>query len=168
MGSNKPLADEIAELDAAAEDGLRPVDARRKAMDYLARREHTAGELVDKLTRAGFDRDIVIMEVERLADEGLQSDERFAEAFIASRVRQGKGPLRIRADLAGKRVPEALVDAAFAEFDGDWRSLACEVREKKFGADRPGDFKARARQMRFLQYRGFDSEQIRAACGDAD
>ena len=168
MGPNKPLADEIAELAAAADDELRPVDARKKAMDYLARREHTVGELVDKLTRSGFDRDMAITEVERLTGEGLQSDERFAEAFVASRFRQGKGPLRVRADLAGKRVPERLVDAAFAEFDGDWRALAREVREKKFGAGRPRDFKDKARQMRFLQYRGFDSEQIAAACGDID
>jgi len=168
MSEDRSLSEEIRALDAASADEKRPVDARRKAMDYLARREHTAGELVDKLTRAGFDSDLARESVQQLTDEGLQSDARFAEAFIASRFRQGKGPLRIRADLSGKQVPERLFDAALTEFDGDWRALACEVREKKFGRERPSDFKEKARQMRFLQYRGFDSEQIVAACGDFD
>ena len=36
-----------------------------------------------------------------------------------------------------------------------------QVREKKFGADLPGEYAERAKQMRFLQYRGFVPENIR-------
>ena len=46
---------------------------------------------------------------------------------------------------------------------GQWLERAREVREKKFGRESPRDFKERSRQMRFLQQRGFTSEQIRGA-----
>jgi regulatory protein len=47
--------------------------------------------------------------------------------------------------------------------DLDWHELARAVRAKRFGAARPRDYKERARQARFLQYRGFDAAQIRSA-----
>jgi len=40
------------------------------------------------------------------------------------------------------------------------------VRSKRFGDAMPEDFKERARQARFLQYRGFTSEQIREVLND--
>ena len=46
--------------------------------------------------------------------------------------------------------------------------LAGQVREKRFGSSMPGDFRERSRQMRFLQQRGFDAEQIRGLFRDED
>ena len=45
------------------------------------------------------------------------------------------------------------------------------MRRKRFGAEVPRDYRERARQARFLEYRGFASSQIRAALeldGDSD
>ena len=67
---------------------LDPIEARKKAMDYLARREHGRGELLDKLTRFGFDPAVADDAVAQLVDDGLQSDARFAEAFVRSRINQ--------------------------------------------------------------------------------
>ncbi|MEM8685156.1 MAG: RecX family transcriptional regulator [Pseudomonadota bacterium] len=53
-----------------------------------------------------------------------------------------------------------------SEFDGDWYALAVDVRMKKFGPGPASDFKDKARQMRFLQYRGFETDHIATACGD--
>ncbi|MEM8685357.1 MAG: regulatory protein RecX, partial [Pseudomonadota bacterium] len=105
------LKDELAEL-VAPDDEVRrdPVGARKKAMDLLARREQTRGELITKLEKAGFASDIAAAVVTELGSEGLQSDQRFAEAFVQSRYRTGKGPARVRAELRGKAVPEYLVD----------------------------------------------------------
>jgi regulatory protein len=47
-------------------------------------------------------------------------------------------------------------------------AVAREARRKRFGSAGPADFRERARQGRFLQYRGFSSEQIRAALGPGD
>jgi len=142
-----------------------PNEARKKAMDYLARREYGRGELLDKVVRFGFDPGVAERAVDQLAGEGLQSDRRFAEALVHSRIRQGKGPVVIRADLGRRGVDEAVVALAIEQAGEDWIELARSVRRKKFGQDVPAGFPARARQMRFLQSRGFDAELIRAAMG---
>ena len=132
-------------------------------MDYLARREHGRGELLDKLTRFGFDADVAEAAVTQLVDDGLQSDSRFAEAFVRSRINQGKGPVRIRADLRDRGLGGATIDVALEEAGEDWYALARDVRLKKFGPDTPTEFRDKAKQMRFLQSRGFEPDQIQAA-----
>lgn len=134
-------------------------------MDFLARREYGQVELVRKLADKGFDRDVARGAVEQLTGEGLQSDERFAESFVQSRVNQGKGPVRVRLELGEKGVSDSVIEIALEEVDPDWRALAREQRVKKFGSAAPTDFKEKARQMRFLQYRGFEQDQIQAAVG---
>lgn len=140
-----------------------PLEARKKAMDFLARREHGRTELIGKLAARGFLHDIAEEAVGRLAEEGLQSDQRFVQSFIQSRISQGKGPIRIVQELGQRGLPGGLVEQNLEDTDEDWTELAYQVRVKKFGNYRPDDFKEKARQMRFLQYRGFDADQIRAA-----
>ena len=132
-------------------------------MDYLARREHGRAELLAKLEKAGFDPDISENAVAQLVDDGLQSDMRFVEAFVRSRIGQGKGPIRIRAELREHGVTGSLIDGGLENAAQDWYALALDVRLKKFGTGKPRDFKEKARQMRFLQSRGFDTDQIQAA-----
>ncbi len=176
MTSRKPTAQSVHELHADLFTGngdeddryADPAEARKKAMDYLARREYGRQELCLKLGDAGFSHDAVETAVSRLTDDGLQDDARFAEAFVRSRVNQGKGPVRIRADLAERGVAASVIDVAMEEQGDDWRQLACRVREKKFGPGLPDTFSDKARQMRFLQYRGFEAGQIQAAVGGSD
>src|SRR5690606_12946791 len=95
--------------------------------------------------------------------ERLQDDARFAESLVSARIRQGKGPVRIRLELAERGIDPALAEQALAECGEDWLALARRVRERRFGAELPADFPGKARQMRFLQYRGFEPDQIAAA-----
>jgi regulatory protein len=144
------------------------LEARKKAMDLLARREHGCAELEKKLIVAGFDADVAADAVHQLREEGLQSDRRFAESFVQSRINQGKGPLRIHADLGERGIRSALIDEVIEETGQDWYSLARDTRRKKFGTGVPAEFKEKARQMRFLQYRGFGPDHIRAAVSDSE
>ncbi|MDH3614188.1 MAG: recombination regulator RecX [Gammaproteobacteria bacterium] len=137
-------------------------------MDYLARREHGRVELHNKLTKFGFDTNIVDDAVAQLVADGLQSDQRFVEAFVRSRINQGKGPARIRADLLEKRVDDSIIAEALQDVAQDWYDLAREVHKKKFGSERAADFKEKARQMRFLQSRGFEPDHIQAAVSADD
>ena len=132
-------------------------------MDYLARREHGRTELVNKLTRFGFDANVADDAVAGLVDDGLQSEQRFVEAFVSSRISQGKGPAKIRSELRERDLSDRHIDDGLLAAGQDWYALAIEVRLKKFGAPRPGDFKEKARQMRFLQSRGFDQDHIQVA-----
>jgi regulatory protein len=147
---------------------LNPVEARKKAMDYLARREHSTDELLRKLTKFGFDSNVSLDAIEELRKDGLQSNRRFVEAFVQSRISQGKGPTRIRADLSQRGIRDAMIHEVLNETEQDWFALARATRHKKFGIEVPADFKAKARQMRFLQYRGFQPEQIQAAVSAFD
>ncbi len=140
-----------------------PKEARKKAMDYLARREYAQTELIDKLARAGYDADIATEAVLRLTTDGLQNDGRFAESFAQSRISQGKGPVRIRQELKERGVSSSCIQDALREKAPDWFDLANDVRVRKFGAALPTEFSEKARQMRFLQYRGFEQEQIQFA-----
>ncbi len=170
MSDRPTLNEEIRALDAEAdaERFADPKEARKKAMDYLARREYGLGELKRKLANAGFQRDAVERAADQLAAEGLQDDARFAEGFVQARANRGKGPVTIQSELAQRGLDAGLVNTALAESGVDWFALAREVRLKKFGEAVPVTWKEKARQMRFLQYRGFDPEQIRAAVGDDD
>lgn len=143
-------------------------EVRLAAMNLLARREHSQQELHRKLVNKGFDSAEIKSDLSRLAEEGLLSDERFTEAFINSRLRLGSGPVKIAMELQQRGVAESLVKDYLDERDPKWSKRAMEVREKKFGCSRPADFKERARQMRFLQYRGFTMQQIQSAVGETE
>ena len=132
-------------------------------MDFLARREYGQTELIKKLADKGFERHVAAQAITQLTDEGLQSDQRFAESFVQSRISQGKGPVRIRLDLGQRGISDSTTEIAIEEADANWRALAREQRHKKFGASSPSDFKEKARQMRFLQYRGFEQDHIQSA-----
>jgi regulatory protein len=161
----KSVHQDISDLLADKEDDrfTCPKEIRKKAMDFLARREYGQVELAKKLADKGYTRTVVEDELQRLADEGLQSDTRFAESFVQSRIGQGKGPVRIRADLGQRGIRDVIIEGALEEAACDWYELAREERVKKFGSAAPGDFKEKARQMRFLQYRGFEQDHIQSA-----
>lgn len=139
--------------------------ARAVAMDLLARREHSPAELRTKLATRGFDADEIDAALGGLSRDGLADESRFIEAFVASRIRKGYGPGKIRAELIGRGIAAQAAAEGLAGA-GDWIALARTVREKRFGATLPGDFRERARQMRFLEYRGFTGEQIRSCFDD--
>jgi len=145
-----------------------PKEARKKAMDYLARREYGHEELIKKLATAGFEADVAADVVLVLRSDGLQSDERFTGSFLQSRISQGKGPVRIRQELKERGIREEIVSAAIEDAGADWYAQAIEIRVRKFGSDLPVDFKEKARQMRFLQYRGFEQDHIQTAVANTD
>jgi regulatory protein len=139
---------------------------RERALGLLARREHSQAELRRKLAdpeRDGADLDALL---EQLAAAGLQSDARYAEAFVHSRVLRGQGPLRIRQELRQRGVAADLADSALAEAGVDWAEQLAAAYRKRFGSAPPGDRRDLARRARFLAQRGFASEQIRALLTD--
>ena len=155
--------DDLAPEDAQPDRFSDPLEARKKAMDFLARREYGRQELTVKLAASGFDGQVALSAVAQLARDGLQDDRRYVENFIQSRVHQGKGPVRIQVELGQRGIEAALIEKMLERSGEDWRALACNVRRRKFGAAQPTEFREKARQMRFLQYRGFGQAEIQAA-----
>jgi regulatory protein len=168
MGSfRRRRAGDPAKAEAKARD---PDAARASAIAQLARRDFASGELRLKLESQGYDKALIATLIAELTEERVLNDARYAEHYVAYHAERGHGPLRIAADLRSFGVADTLVDAALAT-GPDWRALAREVRTRKFGAEPPEDWTEKTRQARFLQYRGFSSDHIRAATGadfDAD
>lgn len=136
------------------------------AVRLLARREHSTEELRRKLLAKGYPPDTIEPVVQKLAGKRLVSDERFTSSFVHHHAKRGQGPVRIRAELRRQGIPDSQVEEALRRAEVDWAQLAGEVRRRKFGAAAPRSLGERAKQARFLQYRGFDAEQLRAAFRD--
>lgn len=144
--------------------GNDPQALRAAALTLLARRDWLTSELGAKLREAGGDGQVIADVIAELMAERFLDDARYAERYVASRAERGQGPLRIAADLGSLGAPRELIEAALRS-GPDWRAVAREVRRRKFGAAPPDSWAERARQARFLQYRGFSSDHIRAATG---
>ena len=128
---------------------------RRSALDLLARREHSYTELLRKLRLRGAEQELAELELERLQADGLLSDARFCEAYVYSRSQRGCGPVRLREELRQRGVAESLIDEVLLQESWDWAQLAETAFAKRFPEGAAQDLKERARQQRFMQYRGF-------------
>lgn len=138
-------------------------DLRYAAIGLLARREHSRRELRQKLQRrfgddVEFDAALDVV-LDGLAEENLQSDSRFAEAYTRMRNRKGYGPVRVLMELRERGITDELASGWVYSDEHDWFESAGIAWRKKFDAV-PTDPKERAKQMRFLQYRGFSHEHI--------
>ncbi len=140
-----------------------PARVRAKALGFLARREHSAGELKTKLMERGYESAAVEAVLSSLQQQKLLSDGRFVQEFVAARVRRGSGPMKIREELRGRGVTGELVEEALSALKAGSAEGAAVARRKRFGEELPRDMQERARQARFLQQRGFSMEDIRKA-----
>jgi len=137
-----------------------PVAVRRVAMDLLARREYGRVELTRKLRQRGAPLELIEAALDRLAEQGLLSETRFLQCFVASRARGGHGPLRIREDLAQRGLSREVIEQALREAQIDWNEQLREVWQRKFAGHLPVDARERAQQGRFLAYRGYPLDLI--------
>lgn len=143
---------------------LAPEAARERALRALGRREHSARELTNKLTHDGLDKGNAAEVVGELGESGWQSDERYAGLLTRSRIAQGYGPLRIRAELSSRGVDDALIRAALEEAEPDWLDIVGRVHDRRYRKP-PTTPKERASRYRYLASRGFTSTQVASALG---
>jgi regulatory protein len=135
------------------------------AVRLLTGRELSAGDLRRKLEGQGFDPTALEAVITRLAERGAISDDRFVDSFIRQHSQRGQGPDRIRGELRQRGVASEVIEEHLRTAEVDWDSLAAQVRARKFRGT-PSSRAERAKQSRFLQYRGFTSTQIRVAMGN--
>ena len=101
------------------------------------------------------------MMLDELGEQGLQSDRRYAEAFVRSRLGRRQGPVRIRGELKQRGVATTLIDAVISEADVDWLEHAvAALRKKQLDLHQ---LASRAKAQRFLAQRGFSGEHARHA-----
>lgn len=138
------------------------------AIRLLARREHGAYQLIQKLIQKGFNPEEANEVVNECKRQGYQSDERFVECFVRHRMQQGYGPVRIRQELQNLKIQGELIEAYLSDESEHWLEYARAVKEKKYKHNDCSDlsFAAIQKQKQFLRYRGFCLEHINQLFAD--
>lgn len=145
-------------LDNLTEEELH-TKLRNSALGSLGMREHSVGELQKKLEQKFERKDAVVEVIDWLLDLGYLNDQRFAEIFVRASITKGRGPVRIKQELQQKSVATTIIAEAIELADVDWQQLSGDVLSRRF-SEQPSDQKERAKQMRFLQSRGFTPDCI--------
>ncbi|MFO1423469.1 MAG: regulatory protein RecX [Candidatus Competibacteraceae bacterium] len=138
-----------------------PGTLRAKAMDLLARREHSRLELRQKLIQRGYPPTQIDPVLDRLVEERLLDEGRYAELYASTRADKGYGPLRIARELRERGVPDEQVTASLAALDPFWLPKLRELHRKRFKALVPTDAAERMQQTRVLRQHGFTLDQIK-------
>lgn len=138
--------------------GLKGSRLRSYAFAVLTRKEYSKAELIKKLALYAENKNEVIELVEELSQRNYQSDQRVAEIVLSSQKRKGKGPNRIKLALKTKKIDSQLIQEELKEID--WAEQAYQLKIKKFGITVEKDAKLKAKQIRFLMYRGFEMDAI--------
>lgn len=136
-----------------------PIAIRKLAMDILAMREHGRIELKRKLLRKGALAELVEAVLDQLTADKLLSEHRYLETYIHSRANSGYGPLRIQQELLERGINKNDITTALAITNYDWYEQLNTVWQRKFNR-LPQDQKEKAKQGRFLLYRGFSLEMV--------
>lgn len=127
---------------------------RSTAFALLAKREHSRQELKSKLLLYGASPEELEPLLAELTGNDYQSDERMAGMLVRANMRKGRGPARIQQELKKHHIEAELAEEDIEQVN--WLQQAIELRMRKFGEELPTEQKEKARQVRFLQYRGFD------------
>ena len=180
--NNDHLSKILATIDSEplVENNKKTNRLRWLAFYYLSRRELSQKELRQKLLDKDQDPKMVEELLVEFAKKGYQSDERCTYMLIREALRKGRGKQYILQsfykhgispqlpldELIRRADIDSLTDGTVLENPDnhqnqeniDWRKLAIEARTKKYGNFIPKDPKEKARQLRFLQYRGFSMD----------
>jgi regulatory protein len=142
-------------------------DLRAYAMRLLSRREYAVRELHSKVCNKWRGQDDIEFLADQLVDdlqqEGSLSDERYVEAFVRSRRQRSQGPLKIRAELRQKQLPDSLIEQYLDSEEQQWLDLASAWLARQDTGNL--DFEGRAKFYRRLINRGFSHDQAMSALG---
>jgi regulatory protein len=137
---------------------------KSSALRHLAHREYSRLELFRKLSLRFSSGENIQAVLLQLKDQGYQSDDRFTEMFIRTKVRAGNGPFKIKIELREKGICESTALAIFDRLAIDWFEQIKMVAKKYFNedAEAPGeiDLNVLSKRIRYLKNKGFYQEHI--------
>ncbi|MDE2257682.1 MAG: regulatory protein RecX [Xanthomonadaceae bacterium] len=136
--------------------------ASDKALGLLARREHSARELKSKLTRKGLDADESAAALADLQGKNYQSDARFGEMLVRTRIAGGYGPRWILAELATHGIADEAAQMLIEAAEPDWPNLVRDLLRRRYGAKPVADLGERRKRAAFLLRRGFDAHTVQS------
>jgi regulatory protein len=139
------------------------------ALRILSYRFNSEGELRRKLRSKEFERDVIDQTVARLKTEKWIDDDRFAAAYVRTRLLKHIGKLRIRRELIAAGVDDDVAGRAIRENAGDEEEALRAVCDKRVaylvrrhGAEYLGTPEARNKLTGYLLKQGYDAALIRS------
>jgi regulatory protein len=133
-----------------------------KALGLLARREHSARELKAKLARKGLDAGESARALADLQNKNYQSDARFGEMLVRTRIGGGYGPRWILAELRQHGIEDSAAQALLDAAEPDWPVLVRDLLRRRYGAKTASQAE-RGKRAAFLLRRGFDAATVQSA-----
>jgi regulatory protein len=139
-------------------------DIKNSCLRLLMRREHSQKELLTKLMAKGFNKNDILPIIEELANQGWQSDTRYAESYTRHRLQKGFGPVAIQYELKQNGVMTVNIDEVMHTLADSWLDLLKQVYQKKYDQTTRLSRSEWAKRCRFLMQRGFPSTLMTALC----
>jgi regulatory protein len=138
-------------------------DITKLITKYLSIREHSKLELHNKLTQKGHDSNDISDCIDEFSLKDIQSDMRFTEEFIRSKLKKNKGPKLISSELTRRGISDSLINKKISEISyQEWCDAALKALVKKLhGASVSIENKDKI--YSFLISRGFDHKMIKYA-----
>ncbi len=137
-------------------------EIKESCLRLLARREHSQKELLNKLLVKGLAKDDILAVIDELAQQGWQSDSRYAESYTRHRIQKGYGPIFIAYELRKNGIDAVNFEDIMQKMADSWMELLEKVYIKKYGHDLLLDRNEWAKRSRFLMQRGFSGTMISA------
>lgn len=154
------------ELDPETAQRLRCYDelqrAKSSAYRYLSYRQRTVREMIDYLTRKGFEQQSISNVIELLKESGFLNDESFAKAYVDDKTRLNDlGAYRLKAELRKKGIGEELIKETLSDLEPDIDHLV-ELIQRKYSSSLTCDKNSTMRKAAgFLQRKGYGYEVIK-------
>lgn len=136
--------------------------ARASALASLSMREHSTKELMDKLTRKGYEPESIDVVIEECLKNNYLNDQRFAEIYWRSRSSKGFGPNKILMELKLRGISATLAQETALQPELDFYDVIKKTYQKKYKNTEIIDYKDKAKRQNYLYQRGFSSDEIRS------
>lgn len=133
---------------------------KEAAVGYLSRRDHAEKELRQKLKNSGYRGEEIDQAIDFCQDYNWLDDVRYACIMMRNGIAKGWGELRIKQEMEVKGIASGIIDQIFEGAETDWYEHARDVAIRKFGQTAIDTPKEKAKRYRFMQYRGFNFDQI--------
>ena len=138
-------------------------DITKLITKYLSIREHSKLELQNKLSQKGYDLDNIRDCIDEFSSKDIQSDIRFTEEFIRSKLKKNKGPRLISSELVSRGIPDSIINKKISEISyQEWCKVAFLALKKKLNGSSVS-IEDKDKIYSFLISRGFDYKMIKYA-----
>ena len=138
-------------------------DITKLITKYLSIREHSKLELQNKLSQKGYDLSDIKECINEFSSKDVQSDIRFTEEFIRSKLKKNKGPRLISSELVSRGITDSIINKKISEISyQEWCTVAFLALKKKLNGSSVS-IEDKDKIYSFLISRGFEHKMIKYA-----